>query len=461
MKTRTWLIVVSVVVIAIAMAVTAGSLSPGEPVEVAEVREGPIREFVDERGKTRLPETYLITMPFNGRIQPITLSEGHPVDKGERVAQVVPEDLQLAVDRAEAVVKRLDESMAENRDDALEEITLKQAYQFVKSMRDTVSAAAKQVESARAKLNYSDTNLTRIEGLRSSGASTKDDLDRAELQKTEDRLAVDQDDFTYQGMLALQVATDLMPDLVEQYIKDKDHTHAALQKQQDEAQAHLDQVRLDQSRGTITSPIDGVVLKRYVSDERSLAADTPLLEIGQPEDLEIEADVLSLEVVNVNKDQPVEISGPAIGKRLPDGKDYADGTVHKIYPAGFTKISSLGVEQQRVKVIIRFDPADLEWLRGERHLGVGYRVRVKVYTADQPNALVIPRSALSRDTDNNWSVYAVRNGRVRTQKVDLGMINDELAQVTAGLAAGDLIVRAPEGNLEEGQRVKVVRNQSS
>jgi len=443
MKANAWLIVGVAAVILGVIAVALWWLRSVEPVEVATVQRGRIRQFVDERAETRLPETYLITMPVNARIEPITITEGASVAKGEQVAQVVPEDLQLAVDQAKAVVEQLDKSIAENRDNALEEIALKQANQFVESMKDTTSAAAKQVESARAKLDYSNKNLARIKGLRSSGASTKDELDQAELQQTQDQLAVDQDEFTYKGMLALQVATDLMPDLVEQYIKDKDHTYASLQKQRDEAQAALDQARLDQQRGTITSPIDGVVLNRYVNDERFLAAGTPLLEVGRPGDLEIEADVLSLDVVNVKEGQPVEIYGPAIGKGLPHGEDYARGTVHKIYPAGFTKISSLGVEQQRVKVIIRFDAKDLQWLRRERDLG-----------ADKPDALVIPRSALFRGPDGNWCAYAIRNGRLRIQNVELGMVNDELAEVVAGLAVGDLVVRAPEGDLEEGQRVK-------
>jgi len=145
-----------------------------------------------------------------------------------------------------------------------------------------------------------------------------------------------------------------------------------------------------------------------------------------------------------------------IGKRLADGKDYAGGTVDKIYPAGFTKISSLGVEQQRVKVIVHFDPKDFQWLRRERDLGVGYRVRVRITTGEEPNALVIPRSALFRGSRGKWNVYAIREGRARTEVVEVGMLNDELAQITSGLAAGDVVVRAPESELEEGQRVKTV-----
>lgn len=461
MKTRNWLFFGGVGVAAslLVTGILAWSLWSPAPVEVAEVQMGPIREYVDERGKTRVPQTYLITMPIAGRVQPITLTEGDAVTKdGEPVAGIVPEDLELAVERATAAVERLEASIIQNRDADLEQIALRQANHFVESMRDTVLAAAKQVESSQAKLDYSTRKLTRLEGLRSTRASSEDDVDVARLNKAEDALAVDQDRLTYQGLLALQVAADLVPNLVQEYINNKDLADTVLQKEKDEALARFRQITLDKIRGTISSPVDGVVLKRYVSDECTLSAGDPLLEIGRREDLEIEADVLSIDVVDVKEGYPVEIYGPAVGKPLPNGKDYARGAVHKIYPAGFTKISSLGVEQQRVKVIIRIEPEDLRWLLEERGVGIGYRVRVRITTAEDSGQLVIPRSALFRGSDGGWNVYAVCNGRVLTKPVEIGMLNDELAQVTSGLAAGDLVVRAPDGDLEENERVKAVKD---
>ena len=119
------------------------------------------------------------------------------------------------------------------------------------------------------------------------------------------------------------------------------------------------------------------MLERAFSDERQVTAGTVLLKIGRLENLEVEADILSQDVVNVKEKDPVEITGPAIGPTP------AHGTVKRIYPAGFTKVSSLGVEQQRVKVIIAIDPPDLARLRNQRDLGVDYRVRVRVFTAEK------------------------------------------------------------------------------
>jgi HlyD family secretion protein len=453
MKTTTWLLIGGAIAAVVVIGVAAGGLTSGVPVDVTEVKRGPIREFVDERGKTRLPETYLITMPINGRIEAITLTEGDEVREGDEVARIVPRDLDLTVEEATAAVERLEEAIRENAYSAVEETALKQAEQFVKSMLDTVKVAATRVSSGKDKFDYQEKHFGRISA--SKQAHSEEELDRALLDKLEAGWNLRQDELVLSATESLAAATNLMPSMVSQFIERKSYTEAVLKKQLAEATARLRQVQQDQERGTMTSPATGVVLDRPVTNERFLPAGTKLLEIGRLEDLEIEADVLSVDVVTAKPGDAVEIYGPAIGRGLPDGKDYADGKVHKIFPAGFTKISSLGVEQQRVKVIIRLDPDDLDWLRSERELGVGYRVRVRIQTDEKADALVVPRSALFRGMSGGWNVYAVRDGRARIQEVEIGMINDESAEVTAGLEPGDQVVRAPESNLTDGQRVKV------
>ena len=460
MKRATWLTIGGLVLVVGVIGVSAGSLWSGVPVDVAEVREGPIQEFVDERGKTRLPETHLITMPFGGRVEAITLSEGDEVKQGEGVAQLVPLDLDLTVEEARAVVERLEAAIRENAYSAIEETAVKQAEQFVQSMADTVKVAATRVSSGQDKYEYHRKNLARVEQLVKSRAQSEEDLDRARLDEAQAKWDLRQDEFVLSATQALALATDMLPTMVRQYIERKSFTEAVLKKQLAEATARLRQVEQDQKRGTMTGPVDGVVLKRHVTNEQFLPAGTELLEIGRLEDLEVEAEVLSVDVGNVKKDAAVKIYGPAIGTNLPHARDYAIGTVHKVYPAGFTKISSLGVEQQRVVVIVHFDSDDLQWLRAERDLGVGYRVRVRITTREDPNALVIPRSSLFRSADGDWNVYAIQGGRARVAQVQIGILNDELAQVTDGLAPGELVVRAPEGDLEDGQRVKAVVEES-
>ena len=139
------------------------------------------------------------------------------------------------------------------------------------------------------------------------------------------------------------------------------------------------------------------------------------------------------------------------------GPEMAGGTVSKIHPAGFTKVSSLGVEQQRVTVVIHFDPDDLKRLREERDLKVGYRVRVRIITAEKPDALLVPRSALFRGPDDQWQLYRIENGRARLQSVEIDMLNDRQAEVVTGLNPGDRVIRTPQSNLTDGTRVKPER----
>jgi HlyD family secretion protein len=180
-----------------------------------------------------------------------------------------------------------------------------------------------------------------------------------------------------------------------------------------------------------------------------------LLRIGRWDDLEIEADVLSQDVVRVKPAQRVEVTGPAIGLTP------AAGEVIRIYPAGFTKTSSLGVEQQRVKVIVKLAPDELKRLREQNDLGVAYRVRVRIFTADSSGGLVIPRSALFRGSKNDWRVFVIRSGRAHLQAVKVGLSNDEHAEILSGLKEGDQVILAPETNLSEGQSVSPIDTASA
>jgi len=428
----------------------SGWLWPGMRVDVVRAKRDRIVQFVDERGVTRLPETYLITTPSAGRVAPVEYGEGTPVKKGQVVARFVPIDTDLDVREGETAVDRLKASIEEADDTSVERTALKQTEEFVKSMEKTVEAAAERMRSGKARLEYAIKELERVRQLFTRGARTEDDLDRALLQHVQGDADYRQDVLVHAAMLAMQAATNLLPEMVQQYIARKGLTKAVLEKQLAEAKVRLEEAELNRTRGSMTSPIDGVVLARFVTSEGHLPAGTRLLEIGRLEDLEVEADVLSVDVVGAKPGDQVEIYGPAIG--TPSVR----GTVARVYPAGFTKVSSLGVEQQRVKVIARFKAADLDRVRQERNLGVGYRVRVRIETAERPDALVVPRSALFRGPYGAWQVYAVRRGHAEIVDLQVGILNDELAEVTGGLSDGDLVVPFPDSNLTDGERVTPV-----
>jgi HlyD family secretion protein len=423
-------------------------LSSTVAVDVARVTAGPIRASIEERGKTRLAKTYLVTMPYEGRIEAIDLAEGDTVEQGQIVARIVTDDLKLKLDRATATVERFDAALAENDDTRIEQVALKQAHSFAESVGETVKAAAARVTAGWEKFQYQTRHRTRVEGLIASGAQSEDDLDQARLAEVESKTEYLQDNLVQSAMTALQVATNLLPSLVEKQIERKQLRHAVLAKERAGYELARQQAQLDLQRGTMRSPVTGMILARHASNERLLAAGTVLLEIGRLEDLQIEADLLSQEVADVHPAAAVEIFGPAIGEPV------AQGQVATIYPAGFTKISSLGVEQQRVRVIIQLSRDDLTRLRTQRRLGVGYRVQVRIATGQSTGALQVPRSALFRGADGQWQLFAVEGGLARLKTVAVGLINDARAEVTDGLAEGDLVVAAAPTELSDGARIR-------
>jgi HlyD family secretion protein len=423
------------------------------PVQVAQVQRGEIREFVDELGKTRLPDVYVLTMPFPGRIQEITLREGEKVRVGQVVAQVSVEDLANEVAEAKAAVERLDASLAENDDVRVEIGAKRQSEKYVESMDATVAAAEARKVAGQKKLDFAETYLGRIKRLFNTGANNQDDLDRADVQFVQSQIDFRQDVLVAEALKALQAATTLMPQMVTDYISKKSLTHNVLDKQKSEAQVRLKQALLRQERGSLKSPVDGVLLERPIRDEQFLSAGTVLVKIGRLADLEMEADILSQDVVNIQPGASAEIYGPAVGRVVNEG---VPAVIDRIYPAGFTKVSSLGVEQQRVKVIVRFAESELEKLQASRQLGVDYRVRVRIYTAKKTETLVVPRSALFRGPDGGWHLFADRGGRARLQPIEVGLINDEAAEIRSGVQQGEEVILAPEHSLRDGARVKAI-----
>lgn len=451
---KTW-IIVAVAGIALLGAAwgASGWLTGGLPVDAARVDHGQVRQFVDERGKTRLPQTHQVTMPIDGRIEEITLAEGDVVQKGQVLARMAPDDLDDMVARAQAAVQRLEAQIHKNDDRSVDLTAEAQADHYVQSMIPAVAAAKQRTISGRKRRDVANSHLDRLRESVESGSTTQDELELAELRQVESQVDYDQDLLVYQALLAIQSATELMPELIRQNADRKILTRAVLEKELSEARIRLNEIDRKTQRGTMRWPYDdeGVVLNRAVQNERHLAAGTLLLKIGRPQDLEIEADLLSQDVVLVRPGQEVSVYGSAIGRNADHG---VAGKVQRIYPAGFTKVSSLGVEQQRVRVVVELDPQALDRLRREYGLGVGYRVRVRIYTGHQESALILPRSALFRGADGSWRVFAIRHGRAVRQDVQVGLMNDYQTQITRGLQAGETVILAPETSLQDGAKVE-------
>lgn len=434
-------------------AVTTGiyfNMTRGVPVQTATVERGDIREFIDERGKTRLPVTHLITMPFTGRVQRIDLPEGTPVKAGQVVALVSPADVAAEVEEARAVVERLQAAIAQNDDSTVEEVIYLQARQLEVSMQRTAEAAEERKLAGQERLDFAQKALARAEELFREGAMSQEERDQAKVDLVESQVNYRTDVLVWQAMQAIEAATSFLPQMVRDVIERKQLARAVLEKEKLEAEVRLRQAELRRERSEMKSPVDGVVLERRIIDEQYLAGGTVLLAIGRLEDLEVEAEILSQDVVRIEEGDPVEIYGPAIGEGLGEG---VAGVVQRIYPGGFTKVSSLGVEQQRVKVIVRFEQGVLPSLL-ERDLGVEYRVRTRVFTESRQDTLVLPRTAIFRGADGGWRVFAIRHRRARLKPVAVGLMNDSRIEILEGLEQGDAVVLAPESTLQDGTWVR-------
>lgn len=444
-----WLILVAAA-LAVAGGLAARRLLRAPAVEVVAAARGHIAQYVDERGVTRLEQVHRITMPASGRVAAITLLPGTPVARGQLIAEMVQADLDLAVAEAEAALARLDAALRESGDTSVEETGARQSGELVKAMRSASEAADARTAASRAQAEFAGRQLRRIQRLAETGASTEDELDRASLEQVQSEITVRQDALFRAAMRSLQAATELLPVLVRQYIDRKRLAQEVLRRQRAEAAVRLEQARLARTRGQLASPVDGVVLRRFVSTEGFQPAGTALLEIGCLEDLEIETEVLTVEAVRIRPGQSAMVYGPAVGD-VP-----ARAVVRSVEPAAFTKVSSLGVEQQRVKVILRLEPQDLDRLLHQQRIGLGYRVRVRIETAARHDAVVVPRSALFRGPRGNWQLATVRQGRTQFVDVEVGLLNDEHAEILSGIEDQEWVIGAPEACPPPGTRVRPV-----
>lgn len=240
----------------------------------------------------------------------------------------------------------------------------------------------------------------------------------------------------------VQVAVELMPKLIDQYIGRKTLEEKVLAQQLAQARARLVQAEHELKLAQVRSPITGVVLERHEQGNRSLPAGQTLLLLGNIDHLETIADVLTEDALKLSPGSEVSLE-PAAGTGALAGK------VKRIEPAGFTKLSSLGVEQQRVNVIVAFNEKPAK-------LGVGYRLQARFFTGSRTDALILPRFAVMQSPDGDFYVFVAEAGVLRKQPVRLGLTSDLDLEITHGLTGQHLVVTHPDATMKEGMKVKAV-----
>jgi len=408
-------------------------------VDFARVTRGPIRETVEEEGRTRVVERYVVSMPVPGRVRRIVLKEGASVGEGEVVAEIDPVELHSRVAETEAQIDALRHRKEGVATKLPKEEELERAKILEQQATEALDVAQRELEAARASLVKAQKDLGRTRAALESGTGSSEDVDTAEAEEVRAREDVRAGEVRVQ-IRGLEIrATKLDTRILEARTKDYDWEEKDYAAQIEALDSSLAALKDDLARTKVTSPAAGTVLNVYLESEQVVAAGTPLLEIGDLRQLEVEADFLSEDAAHMRQGMLAEIFGRALGDRVIEGK------IKRIYPAAFKKISALGVEQQRVTVVVGFGA-------GEVPLGDRFGVEVRVVLDQRADAILVPEGALFR-VGGKWNVFAVEGGRARRRAVETGLRDGRRREVLSGLSAGETVVLHPE-SIDDGTRLE-------
>ncbi len=377
-------------------AVLAWSFRPSPLlVEVRAVDRGPIEVGFEEEGRTRLKDRWLVAAPVAGTVRRVDLREGDPVEIGQPVAELEP-----------SVAALIDPA---NRARLLAEAA---------AARDAVAAAGARVRAAETAAALSRSEARRIGELAARRLVAESTLDAARAAERRDEAAL-------VAARADSASAGHRLASIEALLAEEGRSGGATVLR-------------------LPSPATGVVIRRLIEGPSPVAVGTPILEVGDPRELELVVEVLSTQAVALEPGQAARVLRWG-------GEGELSARVRRIEPGGFTKISALGVEEQRVRVLLDPEGSASGWAT----LGDGFRVEVAFVTWRRDDALRVPAAALYR-SQGDWFVYVDDGGRARSRQVGVGRRGADWAEVLSGLAAGERVVVFPDSRLADGIRLAVV-----
>ena len=418
-KRLLWLSVAGGIVAALAY----GFMPKPVPVDIAHVVKGPLSVTVNEDGKTRLRDRYLISSPLAGHLRRIKLRAGDAVFSAtgsELMADNSGTTRSLgSMPVTElAVIDPVDPVLLDSRQIAQAELRVKSSEMAIKS-----AGAARQ--KATVNWEWARTDVERRKGLTGKGAGSKQELEDAEMlvrSRTEELNA---------AKFAEEIARF-----------EFDLTRAALLRSRPLAPDDAEKWQL-----RIQSPINGVVLKVLQESESVVQVGTPLLEIGDPRDLEIDVEVLSTDAVKIQ-------AGQTMWLKHWGGERPLSAQVRLVEPQGFLKLSALGVEEQRVHIIAQFN----EPFESRKTLGDGYRVESEIVVWQKDDVIKVSTGALFREPDTtdpaDWSVFVIEADHARKRRIKIGRRNGLEAEVIDGLREADTVIVHPSDRIVDQIAVK-------
>ncbi len=366
-------------------------------VDVDVVTRGPMMVTIDEEGETRLRERFVVSTPVAGRVLRIDLEPGDRVSAGQTPI---------------ATFRPVEPGFLDTRTRAETEARLQAAQAAIGRTRANR-------ERLREELNFSESRRARDRELFDQGLISRERFDAAQFEARAAREALNAAEFEVgDAEQAVMVAQASLVQITDDTVADGSGNPI-----------------------TIRSPIDGVVLRRMRESEAVVPAGEPLVELGDTRRIEIVSDLLSEDAVRVRPGHRVLIEQWGGGFTL-------EGRVRLVEPSGFTKLSALGVEEQRVNVVVDFnDPA----LTAE-YLGDAYRVEIRVVTWETSDTLKVPTGSLFR-TGDDWTVFVVNDGLAELRRIEMGPRNALEAEVLSGLAESEIVIVYPGQEVSDGVEV--------
>ncbi len=432
-------IILGVVGVAIAAGIFVALRGPSVAVVVTKPQRMTVQAYVAEDAKTRLAYEYVVDMPVSGTLERIQFEVGDDVEKGQIVARVDPYDLQQRIQQGEAQIAQrkaqitgVDVAKPKTEDLDSAKLRVEEMVHGLEISRKALTVTTLNYDEARREFE-------RAKGLLEAGAASASYLDEREMRYK--GLAEERAQRSIEIERAQQALDQAR--LAEQRlvgsVDDNEYQRDVIQAEIAALDAELGMLREDLAKAEIKAPVSGPILEKFIENRRVLVEGQELLRIGDMDSIEIECDVLSEEISAVAPGNKVLIHGKALlGRSL-------EGTVKRIYPSGFKKISALGVEQQRVKTLIDFENSAAK-------LRPGTSVDVQIVTQEAPGALAVPDRAVFREGEG-WAVFVVEGGRARLRKVEVGVRNENWAEIKSGLELGDTIASELSNDLKEDVRV--------
>ena len=393
--TRRRIFVITILAIVI-IGVIYGFIPKPVPVDTVKALRGPMRVTIDEEGKTRVKDRFVISAPVSGFMRRLSLKVGDPIKKGQAVAELEP-----------------------LRSGVLDPRSRAEAEASVSAAKASLNAAEENARAAKADAEYARQKFERTKKLFDEGYVSKDLLEQAESEaKKAEANRLSADASVKAAASELEKARATLGYSLAEGVKDRGRIVS------------------------ITAPVDGRVLKIHRESEGAVNQGEAIIDIGDPSKLEVRVEVLSADAVNIKQGTPVLLERWG-------GDISLIGKVRIIEPSAFTKVSSLGVEEQRVLVLADITSLPESWQR----LGDGYRVEASFIIWEGKDILQVPASSLFRKGEG-WAVFIVKNRKAHLQHVEVGRKNGLVAEIISGLNEGDMVITHPDDLIKDGTRVR-------